>query len=563
MTSLTGSTKQTLKGTGSPPTVVAAVGGAIVEFAVLGYVWGTSTAVGECFPNPMAKSCMEDPWSRQVIGTLTLCLMLWAYSLRTIPSSGTSDPSIVDRCWSILPWLYTWHWYLSAPSARGLTMAIISTVWGVRLTANFAYKGGFSGGEDYRWVEIRSWPGFDKGWELFNLTFICGFQQFVCLAFVAPAAAVIGSDGVPLNGLDAVAAALYLLLVAGEALADYQMMTFQTEKYRRIAAKEPLGPIYGKGFCHTGLWAYSRHPNYFCEVTMWWVFYLFTIAAGLPLLNWTILGPAFLTCLFVLPYASLDVTELLSSRKYTAFPAYQERVSRFVPLPPRPANYASLPPLSMGDKALVGWFVLGTAITFLIDMEQVLIDDPSTYGVAGPKPAWPPEPCVRAIHWWGRTADKLVLARPAWFQVAIWLEVFVQAPFYVLAILAFLRQQSWIRVPAIIYSTVLLTIMCLVLSEQYSGAHKTDKPWLVTAVYGAYVVMPIVVLARVRHAEVFPRASAAGKAARAARKSSSAADSDEAKAAAPPAVKKTTPSRRASKSPAKQPPKSSPARARA
>ena len=213
----------------------------------------------------------------------------------------------------------------------------------MRLTANFAYKGGFSGGEDYRWVEIRSWPGFDKGWELFNLTFICGFQQFVCLAFVAPAAAVIGSDGVPLNGLDAIAAALYLLLVAGEALADYQMMTFQTEKYRRIAAKEPLGPIYGKGFCHTGLWAYSRHPNYFCEVTMWWVFYLFTIAAGLPLLNWTILGPAFLTCLFVLPYV-LDVTELLSSRKYTAFPAYQERVSRFVPLPPRPANYASLPP---------------------------------------------------------------------------------------------------------------------------------------------------------------------------------------------------------------------------
>ena len=139
---------------------------------------------------------------------------------------------------------------------------------------------------------------------------------------------------------------------------------------------------------------------------------------------------------------------------------------------------------------------------------------------------------MRAIHWWGRTADKLVLARPAWFQVAIWLEVFVQAPFYVLAILAFLRQQSWIRVPAIIYSTVLLTIMCLVLSEQYSGAHKTDKPWLVTAVYGAYVVMPIVVLARVRHAEVF-LARVRGKAG-AARKSSSAADSDEAKAAAPP-----------------------------
>ena len=43
---------------------------------------------------------------------------------------------------------------------------------------------------------------------------------------------------------------------------------------------------------------------------MWWVFYLFSIAAGLPLLNWTICGPFFLSCLFVLPHASLDVTEV-------------------------------------------------------------------------------------------------------------------------------------------------------------------------------------------------------------------------------------------------------------
>ena len=60
---------------------------------------------------------------------------------------------------------------------------------------------------------------------------------------------------------------------------------------------------------------------------------------------------------------------------------------------------------------------------------QVLIAEPLAYAKQTPKPLWPPELCVRAIHWWGRTADNLVLARPLWFKVAIWLEVFVQAPF--------------------------------------------------------------------------------------------------------------------------------------
>lgn len=481
--------------------------------------------------------------------TLTLCLGLWAYSLRTIPRTGTSDPSIVDRLWSILPWLYCWHWYASAPSPRLLLMSLLASAWGIRLTWNFYLKGGFSGGEDYRWAEIRSWPGFKQGWEAFNLIFICGFQQLVVLAFVSPAAAIIGYDkDTPLNYLDLIAATLYLTLVAGEALADWQMWVFQTEKYRRIRAQEPLGP-YSKGFIDTGLWAYSvrqrwqsnelslgavgtspqpltertsavlllvcpraalqRHPNYFCEVSMWWAFYLFTLAAGLPLVNWTLSGPLFLTCLFVLPHASLDTTEALSSRKYAAFADYQKRVSRFFPLPPRDSS-VELPPLSLADKGLVLWFALGTAIAFLIDMEQVLIADPRKYGQVGtPLPLWPPAPCVRAIHWWGHYADSLVLARPVWFQVAIWLEIFVQVPFYLLGLLAFPRQLNWVRIPAIVYSTVLLTIMPIVLGEQYFGSHATSKPLVVTAVYSAYVVMPILVLLRVWDPQVFPPATKA------------------------------------------------------
>ena len=84
-------------------------------------------------------------------------------------------------------------------------------------------------------------------------------------------------------------------------------------------------------------------------------------------INWTLIGPIFLTCLFVLPMASLDVTEALSSRKYPTYPAYQRTVSRFVPLPPKPSGVV-LAPMRTVDACLIAWFCLGTVITFFIDV---------------------------------------------------------------------------------------------------------------------------------------------------------------------------------------------------
>ena len=63
-------------------------------------------------------------------------------------------------------------------------------------------------------------------------------------------------------------------------------------------------------------------------------------------------------------------SQVLSSRKYPAYAAYQQRVSRFVPLPPMPKDHHPQP-LTLADKLLVGWFVIGILITYLIDMEQV------------------------------------------------------------------------------------------------------------------------------------------------------------------------------------------------
>lgn len=210
-------------------------------------------------------------------------------------------------------------------------MSILSTLWGLRLTYNFYIKGGYSGGEDYRWVQVRKWfPGLQ--FEVFNLLFICSYQLLLLLAIAAPAAVASHPSHArrPLVPLDYIAGTMMFGLIVCEAIADHQQFVFQKEKYRRIAEKLPAGG-YSKGFIDTGLWAHSRHPNYFCEVHIWQCFYLFSVSASGEWLNWSIVGAIFLFLLFVPPKASLEVTEALSSRKYAEYADYQKRVSRFYP----------------------------------------------------------------------------------------------------------------------------------------------------------------------------------------------------------------------------------------
>jgi len=331
----------TLEAKMNPPPFGGALFGAVAQLSSLWYFWG-GTSAAECVSDPLI--CLTDfsnadVWGRQAVITVVIALLLWLYSVLHRTEEGTCDPSVVDRFWSVLPWVYVWHFYISDYYARGssnpklLLMACLSTAWGVRLTWNFWRKGGYSGGEDYRWIEVRKWfPGWK--FEVFNLIFICLFQQLLLLAFVTPAVAVMQAPEESANPtlLDHVAAVVYTALLCGETVADIQMWNFQTEKYRCIGAKESLkGTVYEAGFIQSGLWSLSRHPNYFCEVTLWWAFYLFSIPATGSVVNWTGLGTMFLTLLFVPPGASLDLTEYLSSRKYPNYHEYQKRTSRFFP----------------------------------------------------------------------------------------------------------------------------------------------------------------------------------------------------------------------------------------
>jgi steroid 5-alpha reductase family enzyme len=245
--------------------------------------------------------------------------------------------SQVDKLWSIVPIYYVWHMTLLAPelSERMVLMAILATIWGARLTFNFARRGAYTwrfwaGEEDYRWEELRKRPGFNNNfiWGLFNLFFISAYQNILIFSFTVPIIATLSDQANPqLNVVDYLLSALLLLAVVIEFVADQQQYVFQTEQHRRIKAGEALGD-YEKGFVSTGLWGIVRHPNYAMEQSIWVIFYLFSVNATGQWVNWTIGGCVLLLILFK---GSSDFSEELSANKYPAYKDYQKNVPRFIP----------------------------------------------------------------------------------------------------------------------------------------------------------------------------------------------------------------------------------------
>jgi steroid 5-alpha reductase family enzyme len=241
----------------------------------------------------------------------------------------TGDYSQTDRLWSLAPVIYAWCFAAAAwPDSRLILMAFLATLWGARLTFNFARKGGYTSEEDYRWVFLRGKITNPYAWQAFNLFFIAGYQHALIFLFTLPAYAVYRDGGRPIGWADLIATGLFLALLALETIADEQMWRFQEEKKRRKAAGEALPGDFGRGFLSSGLYGFSRHPNYFGEVSMWWAFYLFVPAGTGMWLHWTVIGAVLLTALF---QGSIWFTEHISAGRYPAYRDYQKGVSKFIP----------------------------------------------------------------------------------------------------------------------------------------------------------------------------------------------------------------------------------------
>ena len=266
--------------------------------------------------NPLAGT----PFGDMLILCLVLAVLCWLLSVLT------KEYSWVDRLWSIAPPIYC-LWVAGAAGfddARLNLMAGLVTLWGVRLTFNFARKGGYQkGGEDYRWETVRERAG-PVGIQVLNATFIAPGQMLLIWWFSAPIHTAWLWRDAPFSWMDAALGAVFLALLIGETVADEQMWAFQQDKKRKLANGEKAEP-----FLRTGLYRYSRHPNYFCELGMWWTFYLFAVSASGEWLHWTGWGFILLTLLFL---SSTPLGETISSGKYPTYKDYQASVPRIIPI---------------------------------------------------------------------------------------------------------------------------------------------------------------------------------------------------------------------------------------
>ncbi|GME25207.1 hypothetical protein GTA08_BOTSDO03480 [Neofusicoccum parvum] len=248
--------------------------------------------------------------------------------------------SQVDRFWSLLPTVYNAHFALWAhlaglPTQRVDNVLAFSTLWSIRLTYNYWRKGGYNiGSEDYRWEIIRSKVP-PVAFFIFNITFISLIQSVLLFAVAAPTYILLLSSyltGEGMNTTDLVLSRILIGLVVVEWFADQQQWNYQNAKheYLRTAVVPPKWnrDDLDRGFNTSGLWAYSRHPNFAAEQAIWVVLYQWACFDTYSFMNWSAAGALSYLLLFM---GSTWLTELLTAGKYPEYKDYQNQVGKFLP----------------------------------------------------------------------------------------------------------------------------------------------------------------------------------------------------------------------------------------
>lgn len=270
----------------------------------------------------------------KLIGIIAGCSALFCF----IVGELSGNNSQVDKVWSILPFVYCWIIAVKGGMhPRLVVMAVLATLWGLRLSFNFARKGAYrlkfwEGEEDYRWKILRANPMLKNRvvWMLFDLIFISGYQNAIVLMLTFPALVCMGSTA-PFGWIDAVAAVLMFGFIVYETVADEQQWAFHSKKWKMLNAGQKLEDLpapYNKGFNTIGLWNVSRHPNYLAEQSIWVSLYIFSIGAGIGIINWSMIGALLLIVLFI---ASTSLAEEISSSKYPEYPDYCKKVNKYFP----------------------------------------------------------------------------------------------------------------------------------------------------------------------------------------------------------------------------------------
>jgi steroid 5-alpha reductase family enzyme len=250
------------------------------------------------------------PFYWGIAATISALTILWLISL------VVKDASIIDIFWGlgfvILAWTY--RVILQNNSGRSLIICILVTIWGVRLALYLANRN-LGKGEDYRYQAWRKEYGGNFWWVSYFRVFL--LQGL--LLWLIGATLLVAQTANEWTSLDYVGVFFWTIGLIFESVGDYQLAQFK---------KNPDNK--GK-VLDSGLWRYTRHPNYFGDAVLWWGLFCFAASAGAW---WTI----FSTVLMTFSLMKVSGVALLEKTLVETKPQYKDyvkRTSAFFPTMPK------------------------------------------------------------------------------------------------------------------------------------------------------------------------------------------------------------------------------------
>lgn len=255
-------------------------------------------------------------WLDTFIADLLATVVIFAFS------RAYRNSSFYDAYWSVIPPLLLFYWWSQASPdvdrLRCWLVAIVVVLWAIRLTANWVYAFPGLHHEDWRYPMFKERAGrWEFGADLVAIHLIPTCQVFLGMV---PVYVAVTRPGAGIAWLSWLAFVIGLAAVALELVADVQM-------HRFVRDRRP-----GDVMDH-GLWSWSRHPNYFGEFAFWLALALFGVAAAPADAWWLVLGAVAILAMFL--GASIPMMETHSLERRPAYQDVLDRVSRFVPRPPK------------------------------------------------------------------------------------------------------------------------------------------------------------------------------------------------------------------------------------
>lgn len=236
---------------------------------------------------------------------------LWLFSL------FIKDASIVDIFWGTGFVIVVWAYFLlsSNISVRHWLILTLVSIWGLRLTLHLASRN-IGKGEDYRYQKWRTEEGKRWWWLSYIRVFLLQGLIMWIVSLPLLGAQIVSTD---LNLLDYIAVGIWLIGFIFEALGDWQLVKFRSNP-------DNQGKV-----LQTGLWRYTRHPNYFGDAVQWWAFYLFALSAGAW---WAIISPIVMT-FFLMRVSGVTLLENSLKNRKPEYEHYIKNTSSFFPRPPK------------------------------------------------------------------------------------------------------------------------------------------------------------------------------------------------------------------------------------